>query len=345
LEANALFQAGQGSGADVAAAVRGGVVEVRRGAAGLAVASRTLPAGLHLVAGWTGSPAPTTPLLVRFATAPTPAAPAALSAAAVAPADAAARGDAGALLAAAERWAALLVRLGAELALPLVTPALATLVRTANRVGAAAKPSGAGAGDCGIALATSAAQAAAVRAAWQDAGILPLPVQVAERGGSLGLADPRPQTRAPPAVPASPGGLCAPDGPAGGGRAGPRRAPRARPRRGRRLDRAARQAPPCPPADHRHDGRDERGSRHQPGARTGRRGARHRLRARLAARHAARAGARVHLRGAHPRADGAGARQLGHGAGGGAPVGRGRAAPCEGGRPSGLPAAPFRAAP
>src|SRR5262249_28531110 len=71
----------------------------------------------------------------------------------------------------------LLVRLGAELALPLVTPALATLVRTANRVGAAAKPSGAGAGDCGIALATSAAQAAAVRAAWQDAGILPLPVQ------------------------------------------------------------------------------------------------------------------------------------------------------------------------
>jgi phosphomevalonate kinase len=162
------------------------MVEVRRGAGGLAVASRTLPAGLHLVAGWTGSPAPTTPLLVRFATAPTPAALADLSAAAVAAADAVARDDAATLLDAVERSAALLVRLGAELDLPLVTPALATLVRTANRVGAAAKPSGAGAGDCGIALATSAAQAAAVRAAWQDAGILPLPVQIAECGVTVG---------------------------------------------------------------------------------------------------------------------------------------------------------------
>ncbi len=186
LEANALFQAGQGSGADVAAAVHGGVVEVRRSADGLAVASRTLPAGLHLVAGWTGTPAPTTPLLVRFATSPTPAALADLSAAAVAAADAVTRGDAATLLDAVERSAALLVRLGAELDLPLVTPALATLVRVANRVGAAAKPSGAGAGDCGIALATSLAQAAAVRAAWQDAGILPLPVRVAERGVSVG---------------------------------------------------------------------------------------------------------------------------------------------------------------
>jgi phosphomevalonate kinase len=186
LEANGLFQAGQGSGADVAAAVHGGMVEVRRGAQGLAVASRTLPAGLHLVAGWTGSPAPTTPLLVRFATAPTPAALADLSAAAVAAAEAVARDDAATLLDAVERSAALLVRLGAELDLPLVTPALATLVRTANRVGAAAKPSGAGAGDCGIALATSAAQAAAVRAAWQDAGILPLPVQIAECGVTVG---------------------------------------------------------------------------------------------------------------------------------------------------------------
>ena len=186
LEANGLFQAGQGSGADVVAAVHGGMVEVRRGAEGLAVVSRTLPAGLHLVAGWTGSPAPTTPLLVRFATAPTPAALADLSEAAVAAADAVARDDAATLLDAVERSAALLVRLGAELDLPLVTPALATLVRTANRVGAAAKPSGAGAGDCGIALATSAAQAAAVRAAWQDAGILPLPVQIAECGVTVG---------------------------------------------------------------------------------------------------------------------------------------------------------------
>ena len=109
-----------------------------------------------------------------------------LTSVATAAADAVARGDAATLLDAVDRSAALLVRLGNELDLPLVTPALATLVRTANRVGAAAKPSGAGAGDCGIALATSAAQAAAVRAAWQDAGILPLPVQIAECGVTVG---------------------------------------------------------------------------------------------------------------------------------------------------------------
>src|SRR5262249_55082042 len=159
LEANGLFQAGQGGGADVAASVHGGMVEGRRGADTLTVAARAPPAGVPLVARGAGAPAP--PLLVRFATAPTPAALAGLSAAAVAAADAVARDDAATLLDAVERSAALLVRLGAELDLPLVTPALATLVRAANRVGAAAKPSGAGAGHCGIALPTSAAQAAA----------------------------------------------------------------------------------------------------------------------------------------------------------------------------------------
>jgi phosphomevalonate kinase len=91
-------------------------------------------------------------------------------------------GDAAALLAAVDRAAGLLDRLGAALDLPLVTPELARLVRAANRVGAAAKPSGAGGGDCGIAFATSAAQAMAVQAAWRDAGILPLPVAIAGQG-------------------------------------------------------------------------------------------------------------------------------------------------------------------
>ena len=173
LDANALFQEGQGSGADVAAAVHGGVIEVRRTAAELAATPRTLPAGLHLIAGWTGTSAHTPPLLARFAAAPPPPVFADLTAAAVDAAAAVERGDAGALLAAVERSAALLERLGAALDLPLVTPELARLVRAANRAGAAAKPSGAGGGDCGIAFATSAAQATAVQAAWRDAGILP----------------------------------------------------------------------------------------------------------------------------------------------------------------------------
>ena len=184
LEANALFQAGHGSGADVAAAVHGGVIEVRRNPASddLEVTPRTLPAGLHLVAGWTGTSAHTPPLLARFAAAPLPAVFADLTAAATAATDAVAGGDAAALLAAVDRAAGLLARLGAALDLPLVTPELARLVRAANRAGAAAKPSGAGGGDCGIAFATSAAQAMAVQAAWRDAGILPLPVAIAGQG-------------------------------------------------------------------------------------------------------------------------------------------------------------------
>jgi phosphomevalonate kinase len=186
LAANALFQAGQGSGADVGASVLGGVVEARRGKERLRVARRSLPAGLVLLAGWTGTSAHTTPLLERFATATAPASFAELVATAERAADAAARGDAAALLDAVDRSAALLARVGADLDLPIVTPALDALVRAANRAGAVAKPSGAGAGDCGIALATSPAQAAAVRAAWQEAGILPLEIVVADEGVRVG---------------------------------------------------------------------------------------------------------------------------------------------------------------
>src|SRR5206468_279344 len=81
----------------------------------------------------------------------------------------------GALLDAVASSADLLARLGDEVGIPIVTPALARLVAAARRVGAAAKPSGAGGGDCGIALATSGAQADAVAAAWRAEGIVPLP--------------------------------------------------------------------------------------------------------------------------------------------------------------------------
>jgi len=186
LASNALFQKGQGSGADVAAATHGGLIEARRRDDRLEVARRVLPTGLHLIAGWTGMSAHTPSLLARFAALHTPPALAALSAAAVAATEACQRGDAAALLEAVDRSATLLERVGVETDLPLVTPELAALVRTANRVGAAAKPSGAGGGDCGIALATSGAQAAAVRAAWQEVGILPLAITIAERGVAVG---------------------------------------------------------------------------------------------------------------------------------------------------------------
>jgi phosphomevalonate kinase len=186
LGANALLQEGLGSGADVAAAVHGGLIEVRRREGPPAVVERRLPAGLVLVAGWTGTPAPTAPLLRRFATARRPAALEPLGAAAEAAAAAVARGDADGLLDSVRRTTDLLDDLGAELGVPIVTPALRCLVAAAARAGVAAKPSGAGGGDCGIAFARSLVEAAAVVAAWRAEGILPLAVQVAGEGASVG---------------------------------------------------------------------------------------------------------------------------------------------------------------
>ena len=183
LAAHALFQDGRGSGADVAAAARGGVLEFRRDGARVAVTARALPRGLHLLVGWSGEGGATDPMLRRFAAGTgEPRSLRELSAAAERAAAAVERGDGAALLDAVASTADLLARLGDEVGIPIVTPALARLVAAARRVGAAAKPSGAGGGDCGIALATSEAQADAVAAAWRAEGIVPLPVAIAAEG-------------------------------------------------------------------------------------------------------------------------------------------------------------------
>ncbi|HUE30128.1 MAG TPA: hypothetical protein VMR79_04600 [Verrucomicrobiae bacterium] len=183
LAAHARFQEGRGSGADVAAAVRGGLLEFRRDAGAVTVAARALPRGLHLLVGWSGQGGATDPLLRRFADgASRPRALRDLSAVAERAAAAVERGDAAALLDAVASTADLLARLGDETGIPIVTPALARLVAAARRLGVAAKPSGAGGGDCGIAIVTSAAQADAVVAAWRAEGIVPLPVAIAAEG-------------------------------------------------------------------------------------------------------------------------------------------------------------------
>ena len=183
--AHALFQEGHGSGADVAAAAHGGVIEFRRSAGRLAVTPRALPPGLELLVGWTGEPARTDPLVKHFSSAAATREPAALRAlieTAEAAARALAAGDAAAFGATVTASAAHLARLGAELGMPIVTPALTRLVDAAAAAGAIAKPSGAGGGDCGVAFCTSAAQADAVRTAWRAAGIVPLPLAVSPAG-------------------------------------------------------------------------------------------------------------------------------------------------------------------
>jgi phosphomevalonate kinase len=182
LAAHALFQEERGSGADVAAAVHGGVVEFRRNDAGVALATRRLPPGLQLLVGWTGESMATAPLLARFDAVVArrePPALAELCVVACRAAAAVAAGDTPAFLAAVTDTSGLLDRLGRDVGIPIVTPTLARLVAVAERAGAAAKPSGAGGGDCGIAFATSPAVADRVRTAWQEAGIVPLALAIA----------------------------------------------------------------------------------------------------------------------------------------------------------------------
>ena len=71
------------------------------------------------------------------------------------------------------------------------TAELSRLVEIALEHGAAAKSSGAGGGDCGIALCTPATDLVALRAAWETAGIRPLDLSVYSRDSSaVCAADP-----------------------------------------------------------------------------------------------------------------------------------------------------------
>ncbi|NDZ86429.1 phosphomevalonate kinase, partial [Streptomyces sp. SID10115] len=79
-----------------------------------------------------------------------------------------------------------LARLDDEVGLGIFTPRLTALCEAAEAVGGAAKPSGAGGGDCGIALldAEAAQDIANVRNRWTTAGVRPLPIRPAMEGNA-----------------------------------------------------------------------------------------------------------------------------------------------------------------
>ena len=176
--AHFIEQGGRGSGADVAACALGGLVEVRRthawteagdplrgGARDLLahppldVRAIAVPPGLRLLLAWTGAPADTRGLVdevLAFARAR----PGrwrhhvqALSAGEAALRESLERGDQPATLDAVRRAAAAMGALGDEAQAPIVTQDLARACAIASSAGAAGKPSGAGGGDCAIALA------------------------------------------------------------------------------------------------------------------------------------------------------------------------------------------------
>jgi phosphomevalonate kinase len=146
------------------------------------VAPSLVPHGLELVVAWTGTSAHTLPLVARFAEKGTCRSLSELGTTAEAAADAAARDDAEDFCVAVARAGVLLEVVGRDLDLPIMTPELARLVDVAQKLGIAAKPSGAGAGDCAIAFARTPAEGEALRAAWREAVFVPLPLEIAREG-------------------------------------------------------------------------------------------------------------------------------------------------------------------
>ncbi|MCL6453992.1 MAG: phosphomevalonate kinase [Alicyclobacillus sp.] len=219
---------GNGSAADVAAAVYGGVIEytaadpvwirsalgqpafprdVRRTVAQAwprwTVAPVPWPTALQFSVGWTGQAASTARMLedVSRWRARNPASYRRfldVSAPAVRALTAALRdGDTAGVLHALRRSRRNLANLGAQSGVGIETPQLRALAEAAERFGGAGKLSGAGGGDCGIAVLPSSQTPACLFDAWRAAGIEPLDLQVTPAGvhilsdGSVLCANPK----------------------------------------------------------------------------------------------------------------------------------------------------------
>jgi phosphomevalonate kinase len=176
--AHRAIQGGRGSGADVAAAVFGGILAYRRPAGGDPIVRPLGPlAGAEVVVVSTGSPSATVDHVraVERLAARDPAAHGRRMGDLRAAADAFLRayqgGDGRALVESVAAAHTVLEALGREADLPIVTPALAAAAALAAAVGGAAKPSGAGGGDVGVAFFTDAEAARAFRARAAQLGL------------------------------------------------------------------------------------------------------------------------------------------------------------------------------
>ena len=170
--AHRAAQGGLGSGADVAAAVYGGVIKFARPDAGPPVIEPiTLPASLHLVVFWTKESADTRSMIdaVRTYGRMAPSAYRMLMGALRTTAERfvneLAAGRATGAVVAAGRYGRQLAELGQAAGVAIVTEAFERAAALARELGGDAKPSGAGGGDVGVALfATPEAAALFVRA-------------------------------------------------------------------------------------------------------------------------------------------------------------------------------------
>lgn len=171
-----------------------------RGSAGLSelvrmdwplLSIRRLPApGLRLSVGWTGSPA-STPRLVADVQAHTRGAQDAAYTAFLRESEACLSAliqalqedDGGEIGLRIQEGRRLLSGLSRTSGITIETSQLRRLVEIAQEHGAVAKSSGAGGGDCGIALCPPGTDMAAMHAAWESAGIQPLDLRVHSHSG------------------------------------------------------------------------------------------------------------------------------------------------------------------
>jgi phosphomevalonate kinase len=186
LDAHRRVQGALGSGADVAASTYGGLILFQPHDGSAEINPLTLPADTHFLAASTGEPASTTDLVSQYRQKQNGKAAirtAFVEASRHSVKEFVAMLAQGSLsLAAVLRNGALLEQLATDLSLPLLTPRLRRIVEIARAHGAAAKISGAGGGDCGIALTRDASEAREIRDAWQAAGLVPLDLHICTEG-------------------------------------------------------------------------------------------------------------------------------------------------------------------
>ena len=191
--AHAAAQAQVGSGADIASAVHGGTIVFSR-SPDVSVTKRTWPHSVRIIPFFTGASASTTALVGRVSAART-ANPVAVNAALAAIADAsraackaiAAPADLAqtALIAAVSLAGAAIDRLALATGVDLVPPCVSAARAQMVRFGGAAKTTGAGGGDIGIAVIPATADVTEVRQALIQAGCQVLQLSVDETGVDL----------------------------------------------------------------------------------------------------------------------------------------------------------------
>lgn len=149
---------------------------------GLRIEELPAPRALRMLVGWTGSPASTERLVGDVSARLGDEAHAVFLRDSRATVESLWRslvdGDDDGAMDAVRHARTLLRGLGEHAGVQIETERLAALCDEAEALGAAAKPSGAGGGDCGIALATATVDTAVLARAWEAHGILALPLDV-----------------------------------------------------------------------------------------------------------------------------------------------------------------------